>query len=1378
MKAKALRFFFIVLALSLLLPQYSSIYPSPISNASPVVSTVGQAGGDPNFIVHSATDVTLYSDSVAVNVVWDGVKRFDRLLNNTILDSWNYPPVSYWCKWRVEWFKGSPPATPYVSLVESSVVFNPPFRNSSGIYLIVESTMNDGSIFTVTYKILNNDHRLKWDLSFKASNSWTTKYRLCYEYFTLPCQKTSLSAVKQDVYKYSVNFGEGGSYQITFDYSDVDQAKFPVSETSDTSKTTEHKHYFYIDLGSFSNWETKIIDPSTVGTSTSNEAVIRTTQRKGLVHTASRFWAWYSDGVNLVFSSSTNDITWASPTTERACTAGKYFSVGFDGTYFHYVYSAGSDPAYRRCLPNSDGSVTWSAVAQIIDVGGDSIAVDIAVDSSGYPYISYRVDGTDKLYVVKSSANDGTFPIASGYPLKTSDTVDADGTPSIICVTGSEMLVLWGGTGDDLVGYYYNGATWGSEEDATTSLLEAIGYFSMVADSSGNVHLVFLDSVGHDILYVKRTYSTGLWGAESTAYAGATTTVAPTLSVDTTTNYLYLFWLSDSAVDHVYYKIYTTSWGSVVDWIDETTDDVTKNYDIISSEKSWGGYICVMYETKTGSPYNIRHAYITLNNTPTNDALSLDLTGASYKDSKTLLCAKQDYNFTLKVSDGDGVSNLNYAEIRLDPTGKNVILRWTEATGVFSEQSDASNYVTLNTGSSSAYTTGNQKVIKFYVTVNWAWGDSAETVSVRGYVLDDVSASDTDTYSNIFGVEAHLTFASLVVNDYHASPSQTLTMTGDYHYAGTSVDPPNGDYQVTIHLGVTHKGTIDATLVSGAFSVSDVTAEATIGSSSYTVEGSYQSGAGSFSTVYVEVALNIRALQKDGLTVLSGATVYINNGTQYSLAVGVTGWANFTGQSASPVSAWVTWQGSKVCAVESEALVGSDVNDPITTKAGSVTFSCVDKNNLAQYLDTNTYLAVTFPNTTVKLVTMESNGQVSILCQNGSYTMFAKDFGTVVNSSVATVLDPSLTSSLAIQCDVNVTIDSLALLSNSTYHPQFNATGLCYNNNASSIPAVGSLTVTESSICYGEASITSSFVVLSMNDSYRALSHTLEFNASSLNRWSRTSLTRNYDNLVDNLVATISSSVLQQGIEYGVSISFRNIANYTTQHIHLNQTQVQMRILLSGVVKLTDTGSLFNVTAWGNESRTENFVPTGLDAGSGYILQIRILQSGSSYELASANIYGISIGERPAGNDNSGPLTYTLIVKTVDLSGVVLPNVEVTLTLGQTIKTKTTDDKGEAVFTSLSTGLYAVNVSYYDPNRESKLYTATDFFLDKNAELTLKLFQSQSPLNADFLDFISLYWHYTLASLGILGVVLRFYVYPVFFVSKKPSHHKRGRERK
>ena len=243
-----------------------------------------------------------------------------------------------------------------------------------------------------------------------------------------------------------------------------------------------------------------------------------------------------------------------------------------------------------------------------------------------------------------------------------------------------------------------------------------------------------------------------------------------------------------------------------------------------------------------------------INNAPTNDQLSLDLTGASYKGTKTLLAAKQDYKFVHKCSDANGVTDISYAQITLDQGGKGVVLRATRGSGdswTFSENSDPSNYVTLNTGGSSHSTSGNQKTFNYLVTINWNWGDSAETLTVRGYVIDSQSASDTDDYSNIFGVEDDLSASSLAVSNYNPAPSEILTFSGYWYYEGTSIAPPDGNYNVQVKLSGVQKGSTDTTLVSGAFSISDVTAESTAGEYAYTVECDHMTSAGTFSTVTV-----------------------------------------------------------------------------------------------------------------------------------------------------------------------------------------------------------------------------------------------------------------------------------------------------------------------------------------------------------------------------------------------------------------------------------------------------------------------------------------------------------------------------------------------
>lgn len=244
---------------------------------------------------------------------------------------------------------------------------------------------------------------------------------------------------------------------------------------------------------------------------------------------------------------------------------------------------------------------------------------------------------------------------------------------------------------------------------------------------------------------------------------------------------------------------------------------------------------------------------------PTNDSLILDLTGSEYKEIKTLLTMKQDYKFVYKCSDLNEVTDITYAEIRLDYTDKNVILRVTRDVGdtwIFSEQSDPSDYVTLNVAGSTHSTSGTQKTFNFLVKINWGWGDSLDTLGIQAYIITSTLSSDTDEYVNMFGVEAHIKAYSLAVNDYRCNPFQVLIFSGYWYYNGTNIYPPNNDYQVKIKLSGVQKGSINTTLINGYFEISDISAENAINSYSYTVEATYMDSTGSYSPVIVD-SLNV-----------------------------------------------------------------------------------------------------------------------------------------------------------------------------------------------------------------------------------------------------------------------------------------------------------------------------------------------------------------------------------------------------------------------------------------------------------------------------------------------------------------------------------------
>ena len=360
-----------------------------------------------------------------------------------------------------------------------------------------------------------------------------------------------------------------------------------------------------------------LIDPSTVGTSTATTATSDSFQRKSF-YANGRFWVFYSDGTNMVYYTSTDGSTWAAGGSSpiRASTSGEKFSIWFDGTYLHYAYASASSIYYRRGMPNSDGTITWSAVEQTVSTTYDtSYTPMISVDSNGYVWIGYRDYDSNTLiylpYVIKSGNNDGTWGTTpSGFPYQLSTTSSSGWRVSIVPLTAGKMLVVYARSTATVRAKKWDGSAWGVEV-ATTSAIFLSPYYSAVAQGD-DVHLTFLKSTGYDILYVKYTYSTNSFGTETTLQATATSYSAPVLSIDTATNNLYVFWAGYPTANHIYYRKYTAStstWETAVDWITETA--LTSNNRLTCFYKDYGSKMGLVYMTGTTSPYNVRFAFLT-----------------------------------------------------------------------------------------------------------------------------------------------------------------------------------------------------------------------------------------------------------------------------------------------------------------------------------------------------------------------------------------------------------------------------------------------------------------------------------------------------------------------------------------------------------------------------------------------------------------------------------------------------------------------------------------------------------------------------------------------------------------------------------------------
>jgi len=301
----------------------------------------------------------------------------------------------------------------------------------------------------------------------------------------------------------------------------------------------------------------KKVDPVVIGTSTIGQALGWNIRRRTFF-ARKRFWAFWSDGTNMVYASSYDGINWTEPTPVRPCESGLYFSVTtHQDLYVHYVYSVGtvlgdSPLYYRRGVLNLDGTITWY-VEQKVREASELFKFrhpSVAIDSNGYPFVFYAEyeDGVGwKARVEKSATNDGTWVTQWRTTL---ETMPPAPECTILSLTGGKMYAVWACTIFFIHGCLWDGSAWGSIETVTPDTDIEDTRFAVASDGD-DVFVAYkfprLNET-YTIRFVKRTYGEG-WGSVEVVLKDMEYGTTPGLS-----NYdghIYLFWERD---DIVYYK--------------------------------------------------------------------------------------------------------------------------------------------------------------------------------------------------------------------------------------------------------------------------------------------------------------------------------------------------------------------------------------------------------------------------------------------------------------------------------------------------------------------------------------------------------------------------------------------------------------------------------------------------------------------------------------------------------------------------------------------------------------------------------------------------------------------------------------------------------
>ena len=403
---------------------------------------------------------------------------------------------------------------------------------------------------------------------------------------------------------------------------------------------------------------------TTVGTSTSASPLQFAVQTKGPYYVASRYWAFWNDGTNFVYSSSTSLTSgWAAKATAIAGIAPESVSIVLDGNYIHiaYVDSAGNYVLkYIQCVPDSTGALTPSVTRSVTadyGAGGASPRCSICVSSTGYVYISY-VDGSNHVLVTKNAntEDNSVWSTDTGFPV----TLITDGsyttTPSIVANGNGTVAALYFKAGATAKFRIVKAdATLLAQETATLSNCGGGGnsIISMTVDRSiDKTYIAYLDSSNH--LKTGTRTSTGTWDASEVDHA-TQSGAFPALQFDSATNKVYFIYIDGSNL--VKYDVWIGSaWVGVTTLFDESADGGLTQAQLSSPNYVQNTKLIVAYKTKTSSAYNIKVSYLDLVIAPVA-AFSADVTTGTIGTKVTFTDASTGPPASWSWDFGDGVTS-------------------------------------------------------------------------------------------------------------------------------------------------------------------------------------------------------------------------------------------------------------------------------------------------------------------------------------------------------------------------------------------------------------------------------------------------------------------------------------------------------------------------------------------------------------------------------------------------------------------------------------------------------------------------------------------------------------------------------------------------
>jgi hypothetical protein len=151
------------------------------------------------------------------------------------------------------------------------------------------------------------------------------------------------------------------------------------------------------------------------------DASVGRTFQRSTFYGAGRAWAFYMGydpalATHMYFRSSTDGVNWQPRSYFCDVTDADEFSLFWDGTFIHTVWVANdalqNGVNYRRGIPNSDGTITWTATQAVyLPSLADAYVLPTITAYGSIPYIAYghTVGATQVWGATASNQTNGTW---------------------------------------------------------------------------------------------------------------------------------------------------------------------------------------------------------------------------------------------------------------------------------------------------------------------------------------------------------------------------------------------------------------------------------------------------------------------------------------------------------------------------------------------------------------------------------------------------------------------------------------------------------------------------------------------------------------------------------------------------------------------------------------------------------------------------------------------------------------------------------------------------------------------------------------------------------------------------------------------------------